>query len=159
MFLAGVRGIQPRPVGFKFHAVLVINSAHLASLACPEKERWLPLFWAIDNFKGSQERNRQEGNWSMSAVDSASLPPLTQAHARFVQAMDQWDETGADRAVAALTRQAGAGEVLELFYRYGLAIFATSATRRFMSPTRHERSMPSAGVTSSQCCARWPMPC
>src|SRR4051812_24663918 len=25
-FLAGIRGIQPRPVGFKFHAVLVINS-------------------------------------------------------------------------------------------------------------------------------------
>ena len=31
--LAGVRNIQPRPVGFKFHAVLVVNSAHLASLA------------------------------------------------------------------------------------------------------------------------------
>jgi hypothetical protein len=28
--LAGVRNIQPRPVGFKFHAVLVVNSAHLA---------------------------------------------------------------------------------------------------------------------------------
>ena len=33
LMLAGVRGIQPRPVGFKFHAVLVVNSAHLASLA------------------------------------------------------------------------------------------------------------------------------
>src|SRR5574337_375904 len=54
VFLAGVRGIQPRPVGFKFHAVLVINSAHLASLRAPDKERWLPLFWAIDNFKSSQ---------------------------------------------------------------------------------------------------------
>src|SRR5437773_4443250 len=27
LLLAGVRNIQPRPVGFKFHAVLVINSA------------------------------------------------------------------------------------------------------------------------------------
>src|SRR5438309_509358 len=26
LMLAGVRGIQPRPVGFKFHAVLVVNS-------------------------------------------------------------------------------------------------------------------------------------
>src|SRR2546430_880452 len=25
VMLAGVRGIQPRPVGFKFHAVMVIN--------------------------------------------------------------------------------------------------------------------------------------
>jgi hypothetical protein len=30
LLLAGVRNIQPRPVGFKFHAVLVVNSAHLA---------------------------------------------------------------------------------------------------------------------------------
>ncbi len=28
LLLAGVRNIQPRPVGFKFHAVLVVNSAH-----------------------------------------------------------------------------------------------------------------------------------
>ena len=33
-FLAGVRNVEPRPsVGFKFHAVLVVNAAHLASLA------------------------------------------------------------------------------------------------------------------------------
>src|SRR5688572_5071667 len=33
LLLAGVRNVQPRPsVGFKFHAVLVVNSAHLASL-------------------------------------------------------------------------------------------------------------------------------
>src|SRR4051812_41521251 len=36
LLLAGVRSIQPRPVGFKFHAVLVVNSAHLASLASPD---------------------------------------------------------------------------------------------------------------------------
>ena len=35
--LAGVRNIQPRPVGFKFHAVLVVNSAHIASLASPDR--------------------------------------------------------------------------------------------------------------------------
>ena len=33
LLLAGVRNVQPRPsVGHKFHAVLVVNSAHLASL-------------------------------------------------------------------------------------------------------------------------------
>src|SRR5262249_16586315 len=44
VMLAGVRGIQPRPVGFKFHAVLVIYSTHLAALGAPDRERWLPLF-------------------------------------------------------------------------------------------------------------------
>src|SRR5688500_5556067 len=38
LLLAGVRNVQPRPrVGFKFHAVLVVNSAHLASLASPDR--------------------------------------------------------------------------------------------------------------------------
>ncbi len=39
LLLAGVRNVQPRPVGFKFHAVLVVNSAHLASLSSPEEMR------------------------------------------------------------------------------------------------------------------------
>src|SRR5262249_50448171 len=56
LMLAGVRSIKPRPVGFKFHAVLVVNSAHLATLAAPDSDRWLPMFWALDNFKTSQAR-------------------------------------------------------------------------------------------------------
>ncbi len=60
LLLAGVRGIKPRPVGFKFHAVLVVNSAHLASLAAPDSDRWLPLFWALDNYKVSQAKNKDE---------------------------------------------------------------------------------------------------
>jgi hypothetical protein len=123
VFLAGVRGIQPRPVGFKFHAVLVINSAHLASQAMPDRERWLPLFWALDNFKGSQERNAREGNWVMAPVEDSKLPPGTQAKERFIEAMDNWDEEGTDRAVAALVRNAGAGEIIELFWRYGARDF------------------------------------
>ena len=59
LLLAGVRGIQPRPVGFKFHAVLVVNSAHLAALDADDRERWLPVFWALDNFKTSQARNKK----------------------------------------------------------------------------------------------------
>src|SRR5687767_3144667 len=74
LLLAGVRNIQPRPVGFKFHAVLVVNSAHLASLASPEGERWLPIFWAIDAFKNSQARDVQEGDWTMAPVDEKAVP-------------------------------------------------------------------------------------
>ena len=46
VMLAGVRGIKPRPVGFQFHAVLVVNSAHLAAQGARDQDRWLPLFWA-----------------------------------------------------------------------------------------------------------------
>src|SRR5437764_3138059 len=87
LLLAGVRNVQPRPsVGFKFHAVLVVNSAHLASLASPDSERWLPLFWALDNFKGSQAANQKEGGWRMAPVDEAKLPPARKARAAFCAA-------------------------------------------------------------------------
>src|SRR5262249_29303405 len=44
LLLAGVRNVQPRPsVGHKFHAVLVVNSAHIASQASPDTDRWLPI--------------------------------------------------------------------------------------------------------------------
>jgi hypothetical protein len=68
LLLAGVRNIQPRPVGFKFHAVLVVNSAHLASLSSPDSDRWLPIFWAIDNFKKSQADDVRQGDWSQRHV-------------------------------------------------------------------------------------------
>jgi hypothetical protein len=123
VFLAGVRGIRPRPVGFKFHAVLVINSAHLASLAAADNDRWLPLFWSIDNFKGSQAANKAEGGWMMPPVQDAKLPPAHTARQRFVEAMDNWDEEGADRAVTALARTAPPGEIIELFWRYGCRDF------------------------------------
>src|SRR5437899_13096924 len=92
LLLAGVRNIQPRPVGFKFHAVLVVNSAHLASLASPDQDRWLPLFWALDQFKTSQNRNAQEGNWTMPALPDSALPAPHQARQRFVEAIARWDE-------------------------------------------------------------------
>jgi hypothetical protein len=123
VFLAGVRGIQPRPVGFKFHAVLVINSAHLASLRAPDKERWLPLFWAIDNFKNSQKANYEQGNWRMAPVEESKLPPPHRAKQRFLEAMDDWDEEGADRAITTLARTCSAEQVYELFWRYGCRDF------------------------------------
>jgi hypothetical protein len=65
LLLAGVREIQPRPVGFKFHAVLVVNSAHLASISSPDQHRWLPIFWALDHFKESQAATAKESGWRM----------------------------------------------------------------------------------------------
>ena len=101
LLLAGVRNVQPRPsVGFKFHAVLVVNSAHLASLASQDEDRWLPIFWALDNFKSSQARDVREGNWTMAAVDESQVPTADKAREMFVDAMERWDVEQADVAVA-----------------------------------------------------------
>ena len=113
VMLAGVRNIQPRPVGFKFHAVLVVNSAHLASLNAPDEDRWLPLFWALDRFKGSQAQDVREGDWTMPAVDEKALPAAGKAAAAFCEAMDAWDEARTDVAIAALSVSARAVRRLE----------------------------------------------
>ena len=124
LFLAGVRNVEPRPyVGFKFHAVLVVNSAHLASLAAPDSERWLPIFWALDEFKASQARDVQEGNWTMAPVDESAVPSAEKTHDAFVNAMTKWDVSLADGAAAGLARHAGAAGTLELFSRFAARDF------------------------------------
>ncbi|HMJ64296.1 MAG TPA: hypothetical protein VK615_03005 [Candidatus Binatia bacterium] len=123
LLLAGVRNIQPRPVGFKFHAVLVVNSAHLASLASPDSDRWLPIFWAIDQFKSSQAADVKEGNWTMGPVDEKAVPAPDKARQAFINAMDNWDEAAADVAVVGLARSASAHDAFELFAHYGMRDF------------------------------------
>ena len=120
LMLAGVRNVQPRPhVGFKFHAVLVVNSAHLASLASPSEHRWLPIFWALDYFKSSQAADRQENNWTMRQPDEAAIPSASKARQAFISAMDNWDEPAADAAASAVARHLPANAAYELFFRYG----------------------------------------
>jgi hypothetical protein len=124
LLLAGVRNVEPRPsVGFKFHAVLVVNSAHLASISSPDQHRWLPIFWALDHFKESQAATAKESGWRMKPVDEAKVPPAHEALKAFAEAMDKWDEQAADAAAAALARSAGAAEVFGLLWRYGARDF------------------------------------
>lgn len=124
LLLAGVRNVEPRPaVGFKFHAVLVVNSAHLASLASPDADRWLPILWALDEFKSSQARDVTEGNWTMPPVADSEIPSADRVRDVFHQSMTSWDEGQADVAAAGLARYLGAAEVLDLFAAYAARDF------------------------------------
>jgi len=123
--LAGVKNVEPRPsVGYKFHTVLVVNSAHLASLSSPPEHRWLPIFWALDYYKSAAARDVQErGDWTMRPVEESAVPPAGQAEAAFIAAMDRWDEAAADAAIAGLVRTAGANRTYEILFRYGMRDF------------------------------------
>ncbi len=124
LLLAGVRNIQPRPeVGFKFHAVLVVNSAHIASMASPDEHRWLPIFWALDHFKDSQAADKREGDWTMAPADESLVPRASKAKAAFTDAMDRWDVAATDAAAAGLARTGGVNEIFELMFRYGARDF------------------------------------
>ncbi len=117
--LAGVRNVQPRPVGFKFHSVLVVNSAHLASMASPDQDRWLPIFWALDYYKKAEADDVSQNNWTMAPVEESKVPPAHRARQAFIDAMDNWDVSAADAAIAGLVRHGSAGEIFELFAQYG----------------------------------------
>lgn len=119
LLLAGIRNIQPRPVGFKFHAVLVVNSAHLASQNSPDGDRWLPLFWALDQFKSSQEKDKKEGDWTMEAVFEPAVPPVEKAVGYFRKGMDGWDPQCADTAAASIARSLNSQAAFDLYCRYG----------------------------------------
>jgi hypothetical protein len=124
LLLAGVRNVQPRPsVGFKFHAVLVVNSAHLASISSADEDRWLPIFWAIDNFKSSQARDVREGNWTLPPVDEGKVPAAYKAGDQLRTALDTWDEEAADVAITGLVRHFGSNHVFDLLASYAARDF------------------------------------
>jgi len=139
MFLAAVRNVEPRPaVGFKFHAVLVVNSVHLASQSSPDSDRWLPVFWNLDYIKAKQLEEERRTGWKLPPVKADRLPKPHKAKEELVRALQNWDEQAADAAAAAMVRSAGANEVFELLFHYAArdfrsighkAIFAANAYR------------------------------
>lgn len=96
---------------------------HIASLAAPDHDRWLPILWAIDEFKSSQAKDVEEGNWTMSAVDESRIPSGSGLRDSFHKSMTNWDEGLADVSAAGIARQFGAGETLELFAAYAARDF------------------------------------
>ena len=110
LLLAGVRNIQPRPVGFKFHAVLVVNSAHIASLASPDTDR-------------SQAADVREGDWTLAPIDESAVPPSHRAKQALIEALEKWDEAAADAAIVGMVRTSGANEIYEVLCRYGVRDF------------------------------------
>jgi len=143
LFLAAVRNVQPRPsVGFKFHAVLVVNAAHIASLASPPQDRWLPILWAYDYFKSKQLEEERTSGWKLPPVKESQIPSGSTAKKEFLSALETWDEQKADTAVAGMARTAGANEIFEILFRYGSrdyrsighkAIFVANARRTLMT--------------------------
>lgn len=119
LFLAGIRNVQPRPsVGFKFHSVLVVHSAHQASLAAVDEHRWTPLLWSIDYFKRAQQTDVKEGDWTMPAPPSINLSDPTNALRSLDQAMSNWDVEAADAAATTVARTASAGQILNLLAKH-----------------------------------------
>jgi hypothetical protein len=118
LYLAGVRNVDSRSSGSRFHCVYVINSAHLLALESPANERFLPLFWALDDFKGAQEsRPRPMGPLIRNT------PSGKDAIAALRQAVNEWDQDAAEVALAGMARTCSPEEAFDELWLLGTRDF------------------------------------
>src|SRR6266498_2938910 len=112
--------VNPRPPGFAMHCVFVVHSAHLIGMEAPPDARLLPLFYVLDDFKASQERDAKAaaGDYTMGPIQGA-IPSPAKAAAELIAALEQWDQERAERAAASLARSDSGPEVFNMLWRYG----------------------------------------
>ena len=119
--VATSRRVQPFPhVGYKYHAVLALQSVHLTALNLPEGERWLPVFWALDYFKRAQDAERRQSGWTMGPQPEPAAETVEAARSNLIDALDRWDIQAVDPAVLDFARLAAPEQLSEILFRYGI---------------------------------------
>ena len=119
--IATSRRVQPFPhVGFKYHTVLALQSVHLTALNLPDRERWLPVFWALDYFKRAQEREHRASGWTMGPEPALVAGTAEEARRRLIDALDRWDLEAVDPAIVDFARLATPERLSEVLFRYGI---------------------------------------
>ena len=117
--VATSRNVQPFPdVGFKYHTVLALQSVHLTALNLPDEERWLPVFWSLDNFKRTQAEERRESGWTMGSPPEPVAGTVEAARKNLIDALDRWDREAVDSAILDFARLAPPDQLSELLFRY-----------------------------------------
>jgi hypothetical protein len=122
LFLAATRNVQPYPdVGFKYHSVMMLRSVHLTTPHLPASERWLPILWAADYFKGTQAQEQASSGWRMPSRAATREVAAEAARRSLVTALDKWDHEAADAAIVdyARTARAHVHDIFALLFAYG----------------------------------------
>lgn len=122
-FLAGIRDVEPRPVGFQFHCVMMTTSAFSIASRAPEPERLAAALFNLDEFKRSQTRDARGGDWTMKAAPATAAIDVIAATAKLHEVFEKWDLDAADQAGTALAHCASLDEAFEPLWWYGLRDF------------------------------------
>ena len=123
IFLAGVEDIHPRPVGFKLHAVMMVESAFLLAEAAAPEERLLPVLFNAHRFKTAQAEDEEEGGWVLPPAPAVQFDDLAQARAELVRAFEEFDPERGDRAAVGVLRLGGLEALFEDLWPYGARDF------------------------------------
>ncbi|MFT4513278.1 MAG: hypothetical protein ACI89X_000997 [Planctomycetota bacterium] len=122
-FLAGVRDVEPRPVGFQFHCVMMTNSAFSIARRAPANERLAAALFNLDEFKRSQARDARNNDWSLPAAPATDILDEVEATSLVTFALGNWDLDSADGASTALANCASLDEAFEPLWWYALRDF------------------------------------
>ncbi len=126
VFLIGVCDVKPRHVGGKLHCVMMVNSAFQLTEALGPRDRYLAALWNLNDLKVSQARDKREhGDWKLSPAPKAQRLDPAVAAKNMRQAMDRWDEDGADQAVVDLAAAADRDFTMGVLWPYAARHFAS----------------------------------
>jgi hypothetical protein len=122
-FLAGIRDVEPHPVGYQFHCVLVTSSAFQLAEASPEPDRLAAALFNLDDFKVSQKIDERDGDWTLPPAPAVGEPDVRKATAALTQALAAWDRDAADRAATTLARCSSLDDAFEPLWWFGMRDF------------------------------------
>ena len=127
VFHAGIREVRPRPVGFKLHCVMVVESLFQIGEAGGERDGWLAALWNADDFKKSQARDVREGDWRLTALAEVSVSPGTDPEGILRElrtALVEGDSERAEHAVLVAARELDARPLFEELWAASLRSFS-----------------------------------
>lgn len=118
--VVAARNVQPYPdVGFKYHAVMVLQSVHLTTGGLSPEDEWLPSIWAADYFKQTQAAERRQTGWRMPSRPRVTATDPGKARRSLTAALDAWDRDAADAAIVACASLEDPAALFELLFPYG----------------------------------------
>jgi hypothetical protein len=122
-FLAGIRDVEPHPVGFQFHCVMMTSSAFQLAAGSPADERLAAALFNLDDFKLSQQIDARDADWTLPAPPAAPELDAAKAAAELAAALSAWDRDAADRAATALARCSSPDDAFEPLWWFGARDF------------------------------------
>jgi len=122
VLVAGAMEVQPKPVGFKLHALMVVGSAHQLAEVSTERQQQATALFCVDQLKRSQQLDKNEGDWVLPEAPNVSFGQ-EDARMAFISAMENWHQEEADRAITALHRFLDQPTLFELLWPYAVRDF------------------------------------
>jgi len=136
-FLAGIRDVEPRPVGFQFHCVMMTAAAFDIAAGAPDAERIAAALYNIDDFKQSQQRDARGGDWTLGPAPAARELEVAAATEAVTRVLEAWDLEGVDAAATDLAHCATLDEAFEPLWWYSMRDFTNIGHKPIYAAQAH----------------------